>query len=195
VLTQVVGVGALVRMLRTQAGLTQRVLATLAGLSEPTIRNIESGRILPSPETLERLMILPGFATFSELALLHGIGPETLATIKAIEHRQRMQRIGRLGGEARSTFARLAERERTLLVAVGAGLVYVHNPVDGQYLYGPCVEGLPLGQTAKQSLRPLQRLHDLGLVRRSKVKDQPSWIDPSYVMLTLSEKGRRACPT
>lgn len=44
---------------REKAKLSQHRLARLAGISEPTIRNLEHGRHAPSEETLKRLLLLP----------------------------------------------------------------------------------------------------------------------------------------
>src|SRR5262245_22881712 len=44
---------------REKAKLSQRRLARLAGISEPTIRNLEHARHAPSEETLKRLLLLP----------------------------------------------------------------------------------------------------------------------------------------
>jgi len=45
----------LIRQLRSQAGVTQQTLATLAGTSQPTIALYESGAKSPTVETLQRL--------------------------------------------------------------------------------------------------------------------------------------------
>lgn len=48
-------VGARLRQLRERRFLSQRDLAALAGVSQTTIVNIESGRNRPHPSTLRRL--------------------------------------------------------------------------------------------------------------------------------------------
>ncbi len=60
------GVGARLRQLREKRLLSQRDLATLAGVSQTTIVNIEGGRTRPHPSTLRRL------------AVALGVGPEAL---------------------------------------------------------------------------------------------------------------------
>ncbi|MEV7801935.1 helix-turn-helix transcriptional regulator [Microbispora sp. NPDC088329] len=47
--------GELLRRLRKDAGLTGKELAQLAGVAQPTISRMETGRLLPTPETVERV--------------------------------------------------------------------------------------------------------------------------------------------
>ncbi|MEV7814823.1 helix-turn-helix transcriptional regulator [Streptomyces flaveolus] len=47
--------GARLRVLRTQAGLTGAVLAQRAGVGQPTVSKVETGRMVPSPDVLDRL--------------------------------------------------------------------------------------------------------------------------------------------
>ncbi|GLX05441.1 helix-turn-helix transcriptional regulator [Microbispora sp. NBRC 16548] len=47
--------GELLRRLRKDAGLTGKELAQVAGVAQPTISRIETGRLLPTPETVERV--------------------------------------------------------------------------------------------------------------------------------------------
>ncbi|WP_165900825.1 Scr1 family TA system antitoxin-like transcriptional regulator [Microbispora triticiradicis] len=49
--------GELLRRLRRGAGLTGKELAQRAGVAQPTISRVETGRLLPSPETVERLSL------------------------------------------------------------------------------------------------------------------------------------------
>ncbi|MFF5210619.1 Scr1 family TA system antitoxin-like transcriptional regulator [Streptosporangium sp. NPDC000396] len=48
--------GELFRQLRKDAGLTGKDLAVRAGVAQPTISRIETGRLLPVPETVDRLV-------------------------------------------------------------------------------------------------------------------------------------------
>ncbi|WP_285775700.1 helix-turn-helix transcriptional regulator [Microtetraspora sp. NBRC 13810] len=48
--------GELLRRLRKDAGLTGKELAVRAGVAQPTISRIETGRLLPVPETVDRLV-------------------------------------------------------------------------------------------------------------------------------------------
>ncbi|WP_432928331.1 helix-turn-helix domain-containing protein [Microbispora sp. CA-135349] len=47
--------GELLRRLRKDAGLTGKELAERAGIAQPTISRMETGRLLPTPETVERV--------------------------------------------------------------------------------------------------------------------------------------------
>ncbi|MCC5576434.1 helix-turn-helix transcriptional regulator [Microtetraspora sp. AC03309] len=47
--------GELLRRLRKDAGLTGKDLAQRAGVAQPTISRMETGRLLPTPETVERV--------------------------------------------------------------------------------------------------------------------------------------------
>ncbi|MEU7986696.1 helix-turn-helix transcriptional regulator [Streptosporangium canum] len=48
--------GELLRRLRKNAGLTGKELALRAGVTQPTISQIETGQLLPVPETVDRLV-------------------------------------------------------------------------------------------------------------------------------------------
>jgi transcriptional regulator with XRE-family HTH domain len=45
-----------IRFARLRAGLTQRDLAARAGISQPGLARIESGRVLPRIDTIQRLL-------------------------------------------------------------------------------------------------------------------------------------------
>ncbi|MBE3008364.1 helix-turn-helix transcriptional regulator [Microbispora sp. NEAU-D428] len=47
--------GMLLRRLRKDTGLTGKELAQLAGVAQPTISRMETGQLLPTPETVERV--------------------------------------------------------------------------------------------------------------------------------------------
>ncbi|MFI0999297.1 helix-turn-helix domain-containing protein [Streptomyces galbus] len=47
--------GARLRGLRTEAGLTGAVLAHRAGVGQPTVSKVETGRMVPSLDVLDRL--------------------------------------------------------------------------------------------------------------------------------------------
>lgn len=53
--------GVFVRAAREARALTQRELAETSGISQPNISAIESGRRLPSADTLNRLLVACGF--------------------------------------------------------------------------------------------------------------------------------------
>lgn len=48
--------GRLLRLARRRAGLTQRELASRAGVHQPDIARIESGRTIPRVDTLDRML-------------------------------------------------------------------------------------------------------------------------------------------
>ncbi|WP_237107251.1 helix-turn-helix transcriptional regulator [Nonomuraea sp. MG754425] len=52
--------GELLRRLRKEAGLTGKDLAQRAQVAQPTISRIETGQLLPTPETVERLVAALG---------------------------------------------------------------------------------------------------------------------------------------
>jgi transcriptional regulator with XRE-family HTH domain len=66
-LTDVIG-GELVREARKRAGLTQAELAARAGTTQSAIARLESGRVSPALEQVERLLKLCGFMLVVELA-------------------------------------------------------------------------------------------------------------------------------
>lgn len=66
-------VGDLIRRLRQAAGLTRRQLAAGVGLNESVLRNVESGRYLIRPSTLQALMKAPALADLPTLAGREGI--------------------------------------------------------------------------------------------------------------------------
>jgi transcriptional regulator with XRE-family HTH domain len=51
-----VGAGSLLREARSAAGLSQRALARLAGVPQPTVARIESGAVVARVDTLGRLL-------------------------------------------------------------------------------------------------------------------------------------------
>ncbi|MET9151704.1 helix-turn-helix transcriptional regulator [Streptomyces griseoflavus] len=52
--------GARLRELRAEAGLTGAVLARRAGVGQPTVSKVETGRMVPSADVLDRLSRAPG---------------------------------------------------------------------------------------------------------------------------------------
>jgi len=61
-------IAPLLAALRETAGLSQRDLARRAGMSQPAIARLESGRAVPTFGTLERLARAAGFELSLELA-------------------------------------------------------------------------------------------------------------------------------
>ncbi|MFI2226255.1 helix-turn-helix domain-containing protein [Streptomyces fradiae] len=52
--------GMRLRGLRTEAGLTGAALAQRAGVGQPTVSKVETGRMVPSADVLDRLSRAPG---------------------------------------------------------------------------------------------------------------------------------------
>ncbi|WP_203991877.1 helix-turn-helix domain-containing protein [Sphaerisporangium rufum] len=77
--------GELVRRLRRGAGLTGKELARRAGVGQPTISRIETGGLLPTAETVERV------------AAALGLGPADRAELDGLVSRLRDE-VGRLRG-------------------------------------------------------------------------------------------------
>jgi predicted transcriptional regulator len=53
------------REARHQVGLSQRALARLAGVPQPTVARIESGAVVPRVDTLDRLLAICGLTLTS----------------------------------------------------------------------------------------------------------------------------------
>lgn len=62
----------LIRTARLKAGLSQRVLATRAGIPQSTVGRIETGRLVPRIDTVEKLLRAAGQTLAAEPEL--GIG-------------------------------------------------------------------------------------------------------------------------
>lgn len=63
----------LIRAARHRAGLTQRQLATMAGVPQPTVARIESGAVSPRADTLVRLLSAAGRELSDEPRIGQGI--------------------------------------------------------------------------------------------------------------------------
>jgi predicted transcriptional regulator len=80
-----------VRYARLRAGLTQVDLAKKAGISQPALARIESGRITPRVDTVERLLRACGMTL--EVSPLAGVGIDRTAIRRMLKlsPRQRLQ--------------------------------------------------------------------------------------------------------
>lgn len=87
-------IGGLVRDARRQAGLTQRDLAGLAGTSQPTVAAYETGRQIPTLNTLERLLVACG----RELVVTAESGRVAPNTALLNRNRGRILRLARAHG-------------------------------------------------------------------------------------------------
>jgi len=72
-----VNYGRVLRTARRRAGLTQREVATRAGLPQPAIARAESGRTVPRADTLERILRACGSELRAAPAL--GVGVDRTA--------------------------------------------------------------------------------------------------------------------
>lgn len=94
--------GELLREARRKAGLTQRQAAAAAGVAQPTLARVESGRQQPTLPTLERLLAGTGHRLVVELEALpdpHDLG--LLEVTLALTPQQRVDRLVRLHSTAR----------------------------------------------------------------------------------------------
>jgi transcriptional regulator with XRE-family HTH domain len=66
-------VAAILRSARRRAGLTQRQLAEIAGVPQPTVARIESGVVSPRADTLARLLAAAGRELSDEPRIGHGV--------------------------------------------------------------------------------------------------------------------------
>lgn len=66
-------IGEIVRWLREGAGLSRLELAQATALADATIRNVESGRHVPTTATLRKLLRAPCMFTLPELATSEGL--------------------------------------------------------------------------------------------------------------------------
>lgn len=87
---------------RRRAGLTQRELASRAGVPQPAIARIERGRVSPSVATLDRLLRATGHIV--ELAPLQGVGVDR-TLIRAALARTPEERVTRAGEAGRRLLA------------------------------------------------------------------------------------------
>lgn len=81
----------IIRFSRLRAGLTQRELATRAGISQPALARIESGRIIPRVDTIERLLHECGMSLQPVARAGAGIDRTTIRKMLALTPRQRLR--------------------------------------------------------------------------------------------------------
>lgn len=75
---------------RRRAGLTQRGLAERAGIAQPAIARIESGRVSPRMETLDRLLAACGMRTELGARRGEGIDRTAIRQLLRLTPRQRL---------------------------------------------------------------------------------------------------------
>ncbi len=104
--------GGLLRRLRKDAGLTGKELALRAGVSQPTVSQIETGQLLPTPDTVDRLVEALG---------LNEAGREELDALLA-RLRDEVSRLkGGLAGRESANAARLRSARR--VVSFQSGMI------------------------------------------------------------------------
>jgi transcriptional regulator with XRE-family HTH domain len=89
----------LLRYARRRAGLTQRRLAERAGIAQPAIARIESGRVSPTADTMDRLIEACGLRLVVEDRPGRGIDR---TAIKELLRLTPGQRLAEVAAEARS---------------------------------------------------------------------------------------------
>lgn len=75
---------------RRRAGLSQRVVAERSGIAQPNISAYESGRLIPSPATLDRLLE----ATRARPSALVDLHREAILALAAEHHASEVQIFG-----------------------------------------------------------------------------------------------------
>lgn len=81
----------IVRFARLRSGLTQKELATRAGISQPALARIEAGRVVPRIETIQRLLFHCGMSLEAIPRAGAGIDRSTIRKMLALTPEQRLQ--------------------------------------------------------------------------------------------------------
>jgi transcriptional regulator with XRE-family HTH domain len=80
-----------IRFSRLRAGLTQQELAKRAGTSQPALARIESGRVIPRVDTMERLLRESGMSLEPLPRAGRGIDRTTIRKMRALTPQKRLQ--------------------------------------------------------------------------------------------------------
>jgi transcriptional regulator with XRE-family HTH domain len=99
---------SLLRDARATAGLTQRALARLAGVPQPTVARIESGAVVPRVDTLDRLLHWCGRELTTAPRAGAGVDRSQIVEILRLSPRERVEQLVR---DARG-LDRLLQRRR-----------------------------------------------------------------------------------
>ncbi len=98
----------MIRHARLRAGLTQQDLATRAGISQPALARIESGRVVPRIDTIERLLRECGMSLKPIPREGEGIDRTTIRRMLRLSPRLRLETATK---EARNLAALLPRRK------------------------------------------------------------------------------------
>jgi len=98
-----------IRYARRRAGLTQHELAQRAAISQPALARIETGRVNPRIDTVERLLQACGMSLEVTPILGIGVDRSTIRRLLALTPRQRLDLAAR---EGRAIAALQATRKR-----------------------------------------------------------------------------------
>jgi general stress protein YciG/DNA-binding transcriptional regulator YiaG len=104
--------------------------------------------------------------------------------------RAHMSKIGKLGGQRRWLLSKLSLSAKAVLLAVGAGEIFVKKQ-DGTTLHGPCCVATRPDSWGQLPLHELQQLYDFGLICDGGCSH--SWIPQDFQVVALTKKGQRIC--
>jgi predicted transcriptional regulator len=79
-----------IRFARLRAGLTQHELAKLAGISQPGLARIESGRVTPRLDTAERILRACGMTLEAVPRAGQGVDRSTIRRMLKLTPKQRL---------------------------------------------------------------------------------------------------------
>lgn len=99
----------LIRYSRLRAGMTQKELAERAGISQPALARIESGRIVPRIDTLQRLLGECGMSLEPMPRAGSGVDRTTIRRMLAVSPARRLRVAVK---EARNLDNLIARRRR-----------------------------------------------------------------------------------
>jgi len=80
-----------IRYCRLRAGLTQEELAARAGISQPALARIESGRVIPRIDTVERIFRACGMTLEAVPRAGEGIDRSTIRRMLKLTPRKRLE--------------------------------------------------------------------------------------------------------
>lgn len=102
--------------------------------------------------------------------------------------RAHMSQIGKLGGQRRGLLSKLSPSAKAVLLAMGAGAIFVKKQ-DGTTLHGPCCVATRPDAWGQLPLHELQLLYDLDLICDDSCSHR--WIPQEFQVVSLTKKGHR----